>query len=104
MQSYFDVKSGTLQAETAAFGMWPKMIGGGVMRVVNEHPINGISPHVHIVVCRSGQIFVMNNDTKTYGPGDTEIVEFKMPRVAHGYAEFLSMCTASGIAVEGAIG
>ena len=95
MKSYFDPMSGTLQAETAAFGMWPKMLAGGVRRIVSDDPVSGISPHVHILVCRSGQMFMMTNDTRIV-PTGKEPIEFKMPKVAQSYSEFLAMCRAAG--------
>ncbi len=91
MEHYFDPMSGTLQAETAAFGMWPKMLSSGVRQVVSEHPVSGVSPHVHILVCRSGQMFMMTNDT-TIVPHGKEPIEFKMPKVAQSYGEFLASC------------
>jgi hypothetical protein len=103
IRSYFDIGSNTLQAETGAIGMWPKMLARGVMRVVNENPVKGISPHVHILVCRNGEMFTMTNDAKTYRQGDPEIQEFSMPAVAHSYEGFLTMCGKSGLAAEGAI-
>jgi hypothetical protein len=103
MKSHFDVGSDTLKAEMGAPGMWPRMLGHSVMRVVEDHPVDGISPHVHILVCRSGEIFMMHNDSRKFPPGDAEPIEFKMPPVARSYAEFLSMCRADGIAAEGAV-
>jgi hypothetical protein len=103
MQSYFDIRSDTLKAETAAFGMWPRMLGHGVMRVVEENPIDGISPHVHILVCRSGEIFAMANDSRKFLPGGSEPIEFKMPPVARSYSEFLAMCGVEGIGAQGAV-
>lgn len=101
MKHYFDPMSGTLQAETAAFGMWPKMLARGVRQVVSDDPVSGISPHVHISVCRSGQMFMMNNDT-TIVPKGKDPIKFKMPKVAQSYAEFLAMCSATGITAAGA--
>jgi hypothetical protein len=101
MKHYVDPMSGTLQAETAAFGMWPKMLARGVRQAVSDDPVSGISPHVHILVCRSGQMFMMNNDT-TIVPTGKDPIEFKMPKVAQSYAEFLAMCNATGIIAAGA--
>jgi hypothetical protein len=92
-----------LKAEMGAVGMWPKMLGSSVARVVAEHPIDGVSPHVHILVCRSGEIFVMTNDETRFPADGSGPIEFKMPAVARNYREFLLKCGASGIVAEGAM-
>jgi hypothetical protein len=103
MKHYFDPMSDTLQSETAAFGMWPKMLARGVRQIVNDDPVSGISPHVHILLCRSGHISMLTNDT-TIVPKGKDPIEFKMPKVARGYAQFLEMCSATGVAAAGARG
>jgi hypothetical protein len=102
MQHHFELTSGSLKAETAAFGMWPKMLGSNIARLVRERPIEGISPHVHILVCRNRQIFTMTNDETRFPSGGGEPIEFKMPEVARSYLEFLLKCRTSGIAAESA--
>jgi hypothetical protein len=101
LKAYVDPMSGTLK-ETAAFGAWPRLLADGVRQAVGRNPTEGVSPHVHVLVCSQGEIFAMNNDTRIFR-GDTEI-GFKMPKVARSYAEFLSMCSASGLAAECACG
>jgi hypothetical protein len=103
MQHHFKLTSGSLKAEMAAFGMWPKMLGSSISRLVAEQPIDGISPHVHILVCRNGQIFTMTNDETRFPSGGGEPIEFKMPDVARSYQEFVLKCRTSGIAAVGAI-
>ena len=103
MQSYFDVHSDTLKAEMGAPGMWPRMLGHGIMRLVEDHPVDGISPHVNILVCRSGEIFMMTNDSRKFPPDGAEPIEFKMPAIARSYAEFLSRCRDEGLSAVGAI-
>ncbi len=103
MQHHFDLGSDTLKAEMGALGMWPKMLGHSVARLVADHPIDGISPHVHILVCRNGEIFEMTNDEKRFPADGSEPIEFKMPAVAKNYQEFLVMCCTSAIAAEGAV-
>jgi hypothetical protein len=102
MRHHFELSSDSLKMEMGAFGMWPKMLGHSVARIVGDHPIEGVSPHVHILVCGRGQTFIMAND-ETRFPRDGEPVEFKMPAVARSYQEFLLKCRTSGIAAEGAV-
>ena len=103
MQHHFELSSETLKAEMAALGMWPKMLGSSVARLVAEHPHQGVSPHVHILVCRNGEIFTMTNDETRFPAGGGEPIEFKMPDVARSYQEFTLKCRTSGIAAEGAV-
>ena len=93
----------TLQSETAAFGMWPKMLARGVRQIVSDDPVSGISPHVHILLCRSGHISMLTNDT-TIVPKGKDPIEFKMPKVARGYAQFFGNCSATGVTAAGARG
>jgi hypothetical protein len=103
MQHHFELTSESLKAEMGAFGMWPKMLGSSIARLVAERPIEGVSPHVHILVCRNGQIFTMTNDEKRFPADGGEPIEFKMPDVARSYQEFLLKCRTSGIAAGCAI-
>jgi hypothetical protein len=103
MQHHFELSSESLKAEMGAFGMWPKMLGHRVARVVAEQPIEGVSPHVHILICRNGGIFTMTNDETRFPAGGGEPIEFKMPDVARSYQEFILKCRTSGIAAEGAV-
>src|SRR5262249_39649662 len=103
MQRHFELSSGILKAEMGALGMWPKILGHNVARVVAEQPIEGISPHVHILVCRNGEIFTMTNDETRFPASGGEPIEFKMPDVARNYQQFILKCHSSGIAAEGAL-
>jgi hypothetical protein len=102
MQHDFKLNSGSLKAETAALGVWPKMLGSNMGRLVAERPSGGMSPHVHILVCRTGEIFTMTNDTKRVR-ANGESFDFKMPDVATSYPDFEIKCRTSGIAAAGAI-
>jgi hypothetical protein len=101
MQKYFELNSDSLKAEMGTLAMWPQMLGSNVARLVAERPIGGVSPHVHILVCASGQIFTATND-ETRFPRESEPLEFKMPNVARSYQEFLLKCGTTGVAAEGA--
>ena len=79
------------------------MLGHSVARIVAERPIEGVSPHVHILICRNRDIFTMTNDETRFPPGGGEPIEFKMPDVATSYEEFTLKCRTSGIAAEGAV-
>jgi hypothetical protein len=103
MQHHFELDSESLKAEMGALGMWPKMLGHSIARVVAEQPIEGVSPHVHILVCSNGQIFTMTNDETRYPSGGGEPIEFKMSEVARSYREFLLKCRTRGVAAEGAV-
>jgi hypothetical protein len=103
MQYHFELSSDSLKAELGALGMWPKMLGHSVARLVAEQPVEGVSPHVYILVCRNGEIFTMTNDETRFPSGGGEPIEFKMPDVARSYREFILKCRTSGIAAEGAV-
>jgi hypothetical protein len=82
------------------------MLGNTIGRVVEENPVIGISPHVHILICSGTTILEGNNNITRFPKDDSDPIEMKMPHVATSYSEFLSMCDHLGIAadvVEGAI-
>ncbi len=103
MQHHFEFSSTVLKAEMGALGMWPKMLGSSIARLVAERPVEGVSPHVHILVCRNGEIFTMTNDETRFPAGGGEPIEFKMPDVARSYQEFLLKCRTNAIAADGAV-
>ena len=102
MQYHFQFND-TLKAEMGQIGMWPKMLARSMGKIVAESPVGGISPHVHILVCRNGEIFLMNNNETRFPGGGAEPIEFKMPVVAGGYRQFCKMCEANALTAEGAV-
>jgi hypothetical protein len=103
IQHYFDPASETLKFETAGPGWWPKMLGHSVGSIVNEHPVDGVSPHVHILGCRNGGFLDMTNDETRFPADGSGPIEFKMPAVVRNYQEFLDKCRTSGVAAECAV-
>jgi hypothetical protein len=79
------------------------MLGSSVDIIAGEHPVKSVSPHVHIIECRLGNIAEGVNNRKTYPPDGSSPILFEMPRVAINYAEFQQLCGEKGIAAEGAI-
>lgn len=99
---HFEISSPSLQAATAGPQAWAHMIGHSVGRLVEDHPIDGISPHVHIHVCRMGGFQSGKNDETRHHP-DGRIIEFRMPKIASNYKEFLNLCEKVGRGAIGAI-
>jgi hypothetical protein len=106
LQGFFELDNETHKAHMAGLGAWPAMIGHTIGRVVQDNPVSGISPHVHILVC-SGNAILEGNNNSTLFPGDgAEPIELKMPKIATNYPELLALCHDLGIgsdAVEGAV-
>jgi len=98
----FRLSSGILKAEIGEPGGWARQLGFSISRTLSDHPRNGISRHIHIIIVNRGSIHVETNDENIYSP-DGSIVEIRMPKVARGYSEFLSLANASGHAATGAI-
>jgi hypothetical protein len=61
-------------------------------------------PHVHILVCRLGEIFEGNNNHRSYPPDGSGPIAFEMPKVATNYEEFISICAGGDYGAEGAVG
>lgn len=101
---HFRISASSLRAEMAGPGGWAAMLGHTIDLVANEAPVRGVSPHVHILVCRLGEISEGNNNRRTF-PGDgLDPIEFTMPHVATSFGAFSKMCRGLGFAAESAIG
>jgi hypothetical protein len=102
-RSHFHLRASSLRAELGGPGGWAMMLGQTVNIVASEHPVEGVSRHVHILVCRLGEIFEGNNDQRTYPADGSPPIEFRMPHVATSYGEFLRKCQGLGVSAEAAI-
>ncbi|MCB8836831.1 hypothetical protein [Aurantimonas sp. VKM B-3413] len=78
------------------------MIGSRIGRIVSEHPVPGISPHVFIDAVKLGSFWSGTND-QTQHYADGRKVEFKMPKVASSYPQFLALCQELGKASARAV-
>lgn len=91
----FKLSSPNLQIEIVGPGAWAHMLGHSVGRLVEDNPVDGISSHVHINICRRGDFMEANND-ETRHHLDGKRVEFIMPKVASTYEEFRLLCKKYG--------
>ncbi|MGO9475536.1 MAG: hypothetical protein ACLPWS_19345 [Rhodomicrobium sp.] len=101
MRHFFRQGSPTSQFEMGGPAAWATVLGSSMGRLAEEHPTAGISPHVHMLVCRGTEIFELTNDKTSVLQAGVR-TEFRMPKVAISYAEFLAMCAAQGYAAEAA--
>lgn len=86
----FDIRSNMIQAEVAGFGNWARMLASSMSNVIEAHPKNGISKHLHVFALRRGELIHTNNDQTIFPSGEEPIV-IEMPKVARSYGEFLAM-------------
>ena len=101
LKPLFRLTSGILKAEVMQPGGWARQLGFSISRALADYPHRGISPHIHIVIVRRGSILVETNDENIYPP-DGPRIEFRMPRIAQGYEEFLGLAQALGYDGAGA--
>jgi hypothetical protein len=83
---------------------WAMMLGSTADMITGEHPVQGVSPHMHIIVCRLGQFNEGTNNRRTYPPDGSGPRLFEMPKVASDYADFLQICKERDVGTEGALG
>jgi hypothetical protein len=102
-RQHFRYGASSLRAEVGGQHGWARMLGHTAEIVTDEHPVQGVSPHMHILVCRRGGIDEGVNDRRTYLPDGSEPVEFRMPKVAETYEAFQQMCSGLGFGAEGAL-
>lgn len=103
IRAYFRLHTVGLQAFGGPVG-WASILGETINTVAREHPVEGVSPHVHILTCRPGEIWEGKNDQSIFPADGSGPTELKMPHVATTYEEFLSKCREQGFAAEAAIG
>jgi hypothetical protein len=103
-RSHFRITASSLRAETGLRNGWAMMLGSTADIITGEHPVQGVSPHMHILVCRLGNIDEGTNNRRTYMPDGSGPILFEMPRVAESYEEFLHLCKSSGVGATGAVG
>jgi hypothetical protein len=66
-----------------------------VQQTIEEHPVTGVSPHVHwCVVSRRGIAIGTSDHSRCSASG--EWTEWRMPPVARSWPEFLTMVQAAG--------
>jgi hypothetical protein len=80
IRQHFRLDASSLRAELGGPGGWAQMLGHTVDLIAGEHPVDGVSPHVHIVVCRLGGFLEGNNDRRSYPSDGSSPIEFRMPR------------------------
>jgi hypothetical protein len=82
-------RSRLIETEARTPGGWGSMLGFLMNRILVEHPVAGISQHIHIqTAAREG--FVLANSDQNIHDGDN-IIEIRMPRVAESYADLIAM-------------
>jgi hypothetical protein len=104
LRDHFRLDASSLRAETGRPEGWAGMLGETVTMVVDEQPIRSVSPHMHILVCRLGEIFEGTNSKRIYPPDGSGPILFEMPKVATSYEEFIGICAGGGYGAEGAVG
>ncbi len=73
-----------------------------IQSMVEHNPVPGISRHAHICVVRRGSVVIGPNDHKQY-PQSGEMIDFKMPPVAHTWYEFLQIAAQAAKSPDGAV-
>jgi hypothetical protein len=104
LRDHFRIDASSLRSETGRPEGWAGMLGETVAMVVDEQPIRSVSPHMHILVCRLGEIFEGTNSKRIYPPEGSGPILFEMPKVATSYEEFIRICAGGGYGAEGAVG
>jgi hypothetical protein len=99
MHELFCNEDFSMQSMAAGPALWSAVLGNSMGKLVNEHPFEGVSPHVHILVCSQGYIFEGTNNETVISP---VYKKFEMPKTARSYEDFCIMCNDGGINVKGA--
>ncbi len=79
-----------LHGEMMGIGGSSLILSMVIQKTIEKNPVLGISPHAHICLVYRGFVGVNTNDEKIY-PQTGEMIEFRMPKVATTWNEFVSM-------------
>lgn len=93
--SALEFDSGMLQAEVGPMGGWAQALNIAITTMLEDTPVRGIGPYVHMHIVERGQIRVATND-RTLLPSDGEPIEIRMPRVAQSWDELLQFAQEIG--------
>jgi hypothetical protein len=104
LRDHFRLDASSLRTEIGRPGGWAGMLGETVTMVADEQPIRSVSPHMHILECRLGEIVEATNSKRIYPPDGSGPISFEMPKVATSYEEFIRICAGGGYGAEGAVG
>ena len=79
-----------LHGETAGIGGSSLILSMVIQKTIAKNPVPGISQHAHICLVYRGVVGVHTNDENIY-PRTGEMIEFRMPKVATTWEEFVNM-------------
>lgn len=102
-RDHFRLGASSLRSEMGGPGGWASMLGHTVNIVAAEQPIESVSRHMHILVCRLGEIIEGTNNERVYPADGSGPIVFEMPKVATNYEEFIRFCDGLGCGAQGAI-
>lgn len=92
LREYFDIKSDSLQtAVVDGPGEWAASLGFFLSLLLQDVPTEGVSPNLFVHLCSRNGFITDNNDSTSY-PLNGPPIEFKMPKVATSYSEFVTLC------------
>jgi hypothetical protein len=91
-----------LQMERTGRGASTVWLRLAVHQTVVKNPVPGISPHAHICLVYRGTIDISPNDHDQHD-GDGKQLEFRMPKVATTWEEFVQICADNRTNAEGAV-
>jgi hypothetical protein len=101
VRTYFREPGATISMQ-ASEG-WSQMMALSLSLEVSDHPVDGVSPHLHFMTIRKGQIALQTNEVSTTDMDGTETRRLKMPKIAENYSAFVEMVNAAGNEAGGAI-
>ena len=103
LRQAMDIQNGLLQAEVGNTGGWATAMNIVITKILQDTPIDGISPHVHLHYVERAGFKLMNNDRTIFPKVDSPNQEhtiITMPDVAHNYEELQAMINHLGADVS----
>ncbi len=89
-------QGGFLQLEVGNTGGWATGINMAISFMLERHPVQGISQHVHTHVASREGFRIMTSD-RTINLGTPQEKKIRMPRVAQNWMELVAMASALDI-------
>lgn len=98
-----DAVSPLIQMEVGGVGGFASAVQHVLGQTVAEHPVSGVSKHLHLAIVTRGMDFRVQPNDHTIYPGGSQVIQVKMPHVARSWEEFEEYCRSQGLAAGDAI-
>lgn len=98
-----DAVAPLIQMEVGGVGGFACAVEHVLGETVAEHPVSGVSKHLHLAIVTRGVDFRVQPNDHTMYPGEGRVIQIKMPPVTRSWDEFEQYCRSKSLAEGDAV-